>query len=68
VLTNKLTLCSPIRYIKQVMTGPANVDVEALKQENEFLKEKIAELEKRIAEVSTAVSLLNLGHCVWYDS
>ena len=43
------------RFIKQLLTGPVDLDVEALKQENEFLKEKVAELEARITELQANV-------------
>ena len=43
---------SPNEYNKQFLGGPADVDIEALKTENEELKRKVEELSLRIDELT----------------
>ena len=45
-------------YIKQFLGGASEIDVEALKHENEELKHKVEELQARIEELTSAVSLI----------
>ncbi|KAJ3285991.1 hypothetical protein BCR33DRAFT_296936 [Rhizoclosmatium globosum] len=43
---------SPIEFIKQFLGGPGDVDVEALKHENDELKKRVEELQSRIDELT----------------
>ncbi|TPX38122.1 hypothetical protein SmJEL517_g00355 [Synchytrium microbalum] len=45
---------NPVDFIKQFLGGPSNVDVEALKHENEDLRRKVDELQARLDEVLKA--------------
>ena len=52
---------SPIDYLKQFLGGPSDVDVEALKHENDDLKRKVEELQARIDELTLGVCFLLLS-------
>lgn len=41
-------------YLKQFLGGPSDIDVEALKHENDDLKKKVEELQARIDELTAA--------------
>jgi hypothetical protein len=41
------------RYIKSLLTGPNDPDTETLIQENTYLKEKVAELEVLVRQLSS---------------
>ncbi|KAJ3266798.1 hypothetical protein HDU77_010179 [Chytriomyces hyalinus] len=43
---------SPIEFIKQFLGGPGDVDLEALKHENEELKKRVDELQARVEELT----------------
>ncbi|KAJ3411501.1 hypothetical protein HDV05_002109 [Chytridiales sp. JEL 0842] len=43
---------NPVDFIKQFLGGPSDVDVEALKNENEELKRRVEELQTKIDELS----------------
>lgn len=43
---------SPVDFIKQFLGGPGDLDVEALKAENEELKRRVEELEQKINELT----------------
>ncbi|KAI9209412.1 uncharacterized protein BJ171DRAFT_408299, partial [Polychytrium aggregatum] len=43
---------SPIDFIKQFLGGPSDVDVEALRAENDELKRKVEELQQRLDELT----------------
>ncbi|KAJ3027002.1 UNVERIFIED_CONTAM: hypothetical protein HDU68_004660 [Siphonaria sp. JEL0065] len=44
------------RFIKQFLGGPGDVDVEALKHENDELKKRVEELQARIDELTNPAS------------
>ncbi|KND02503.1 uncharacterized protein SPPG_02962 [Spizellomyces punctatus DAOM BR117] len=41
-------------YVKQFLGGPSDVDVEALRNENEELRRKVEELQQRLDEIKGA--------------
>ncbi|KAJ3292994.1 hypothetical protein HK104_004839 [Borealophlyctis nickersoniae] len=43
---------APIDFIKQFLGGPSDVDVEALRHENEELKRKVDELQQKLDELT----------------
>ncbi|KAJ3219753.1 hypothetical protein HDU67_009565 [Dinochytrium kinnereticum] len=43
----------PIEFIKQFLGGPSDVDVEALKHENEELRRRVDELQLKIEELTS---------------
>ena len=43
---------NPLEFIKQYLGGPAEVDIEALRQENEEVKKKNVELVERIEQLT----------------
>ncbi|KAI8818732.1 uncharacterized protein EV422DRAFT_163072 [Fimicolochytrium jonesii] len=43
-----------LEYVKQFLGGPSDVDVEALKSENEELRRKVEELQQRLDEAGGA--------------
>ena len=45
-------------YLKQFLGGPSDVDVEALKHENDDLKRKVEELQARIDELTSGVRFI----------
>mmetsp|Transcript_2921 Transcript_2921/g.4475 ORF Transcript_2921/g.4475 Transcript_2921/m.4475 type:complete len:95 (+) Transcript_2921:118-402(+) len=45
-----------IDYIKRYMGAPANVDVDAIRNENEEMKAKIKELTRTVEELNTSLS------------
>ncbi|KAI8853111.1 hypothetical protein BC829DRAFT_367957 [Chytridium lagenaria] len=44
---------SPIEFIKQFLGGPSDVDVEALRHENDELRRRVDELQLKIEELTT---------------
>ena len=50
-----------VDYIKKYLGAPANVDVDALKQENEDMKAKIKELTSTIDELNLSLKELRGG-------
>lgn len=50
-----------VDYIKKYLGAPANVDVDALKQENEDMKAKIKELTSTIDELNASLKELRGG-------
>ncbi|KAJ3393105.1 hypothetical protein HDU84_002782 [Entophlyctis sp. JEL0112] len=50
---------SPIEFIKQFLGGPGDVDVEALKHENEELKRRVEELQARIDELTSPTQTMS---------
>ncbi|KAJ3308225.1 hypothetical protein HDU76_004060, partial [Blyttiomyces sp. JEL0837] len=43
---------NPVDFIKQFLGGPSDIDVEALKHENEELRKRVEEMQARIEELS----------------
>ncbi|KAI8812880.1 hypothetical protein BJ742DRAFT_768004 [Cladochytrium replicatum] len=43
---------NPVDFIKQFLGGPSDLDVDALRRENEELKRKVQELEARLEEIT----------------
>ncbi|KAJ3100824.1 hypothetical protein HDU96_010203 [Phlyctochytrium bullatum] len=43
---------NPLEFVKQFLGGPSDIDVEALKHENEELKKRVEELQAKIDELS----------------
>ena len=43
---------NPVDYIKQYLGGSGEIDIEALKSENEELKKKVEALESKVDELS----------------
>ncbi|KAJ3019402.1 hypothetical protein HKX48_002101 [Thoreauomyces humboldtii] len=41
-----------MEYVKQFLGGPSDVDVEALRSENEELQRRVEELQQRLDEMS----------------
>ncbi|ORX84947.1 hypothetical protein BCR32DRAFT_291006 [Anaeromyces robustus] len=41
---------NPIDFIKQFLGGPSEIDIEALKAENDELKRKVEDLESELAQ------------------
>ncbi|KAI8915709.1 hypothetical protein EDD86DRAFT_196677 [Gorgonomyces haynaldii] len=46
----------PTEYIKQFLGGPADIDIEALRNENAELKRKVEELQQKIDELTAPVA------------
>ncbi|RKO90384.1 hypothetical protein BDK51DRAFT_31134, partial [Blyttiomyces helicus] len=49
---------NPIDFIKQFLGGPSDVDVEALRHENDELKRKVEELQAKIDELTAQACTL----------
>ncbi|KXS19300.1 hypothetical protein M427DRAFT_53243 [Gonapodya prolifera JEL478] len=43
---------SPLEYVKQFLGGPSDIDVEAIKAENDELKRRVRELELKVEELT----------------
>ncbi|KAJ3340715.1 Alternative oxidase, mitochondrial precursor [Gonapodya sp. JEL0774] len=42
---------NPLDYVKHFLSGPSDIDIEAIKAENDELKRRVKELESKLAEV-----------------
>ena len=54
-------------FLKQFIGGPGEVDVEALKSENEELKKKVEQLEAKIEELSKKASGGEVHNIIPFD-
>ena len=45
---------NPLEFVKQFLGGPANLELENLKAENEELKKRVEELEGKLEEMTRA--------------
>ena len=60
-LKNHLTLWSFLNsFIKKFLGAPSDTDIDTLRNENETLKEKIKEMEKKIVDIQAEVPINSL--------